>query len=574
MILDFEPRNGNYILRVPRRTREDEAAVQAYMTEYGLDLSMSASTATEAVLFTFQPYAAAPFWEFATDRAKADPQLQWICREIELSRAPESGRHFDVPEDEELSGYQKADLEYMLARKDNAGVLDADEPGLGKTCTSIVYANELRARRVLIICPASIRYQWLGQWQRWSTMPSYLPGGANLDGYAVTSSKYGLRSDVAVTVTSPELARAEGIHEALMAQDFDLIIRDEAHGDKTTSSARSRALWGGELKRGKAKFHTEGLASRSRYGVVALTGTPLPNRPKEAFVLAHNLCQQSIDYMTEHAFGERFNPMELKEVQVQDKDTGLWQTKVYQDESSGRHAELQARMRAHFMCRHLKRDVLTQLRLPQYDLVRADETSAVKAALRAESLLDIDPDTLTGAHADVLGHIAEARRLMGLALAPQAANYAAMLLEGGVEKLVIFYWHIEVGDILSTALKHHLNDEFAVARVDGSSTPLVKEAQKELFLTSPRCRVMMGNVLTLGTGTDGLQDVASYCVIAEPDWVPGNNVQCVDRLDRRGQSQTVNADIFVAPNSIAERVLASALRKAKVTHATLDRRIA
>jgi SNF2 family DNA or RNA helicase len=86
-------------------------------------------------------------------------------------------------------------------------------------------------------------------------------------------------------------------------------------------------------------------------------------------------------------------------------------------------------------------------------------------------------------------------------------------------------------------------------------------------------RFIIGNVLSLGTGTDGLQDVCSHALLAEADWTHGNNVQCFDRLDRGGQRAQVQGDIFVAPGSIAEKVLASALRKAQVTFKALDRRV-
>lgn len=578
MILDFEPSNGNYIIRAPLSGKPARGSdgmavdqvVKELRDEFGLDWWPRASTSREGVFSTKVSYAAAHFWDHATARAQADPELQWISREIGRSRAIDSGSHYKVPADKELSPYQKADLDYMLSRLDREGVLDADEPGLGKTPTAIAFSNELDAQKVLIVCPAQIRLQWLERWREWTTGPTTnLFPVMQRKGGAANLEELGGNGVLAI---SYELASAPDLHHALMAQQFDLLILDEAHYLKTASSARTKAIFGGKMERKirgeKRTFSTAGLASRSRH-VLALTGTPLPNRPLEAYTLAHNFDPASIDHASEYAFGQRFNPREVREVQVYDADLGYYVTKRYSDESSGRHAELQARMRANFMCRHLKRDVLTQLKLPRYDLVRADETAPVKAALRAERLLDIDPDTLTGAHADVLGHIAEARRMMGVALAPQAVAYAGMLLESGVEKLAIFYWHIEVGDILAAELQ-----TYGVCRVDGRTTPVIKDAQKHRFRTDPRFRIIIGNVLSLGTGTDGLQDVCSYAFIAEPDWVPGNNIQCVDRLDRRGQLQTVNADILVAPGSIAERVLASALRKAKVTHNALDRRVA
>jgi SNF2 family DNA or RNA helicase len=265
--------------------------------------------------------------------------------------------------------------------------------------------------------------------------------------------------------------------------------------------------------------------------------------------------------MSEDAFRGRFNPS----VKRTHEATG----KVWIDERSGRHGELQNRMRANFMTRHLKRDVMTQLKMPVYDLIQVEETGPVKQALAAEQLLDIDPETLEGADATVLGHIAEARRMMGIALAPQVADYVDMLIDGGEEKIVLFAWHIEVLDILEKRLANH-----RPVRVDGRTSSAGKEKAIETFQRDSRCQVIMGNTLSLGTGTDGLQHVAWHALIAEPDWTPGNNVQCFDRLDRGGQTRTVQGDIFVAPGSIAEKVLASALRKMQTTHKALDRRIA
>jgi SNF2 family DNA or RNA helicase len=94
------------------------------------------------------------------------------------------------------------------------------------------------------------------------------------------------------------------------------------------------------------------------------------------------------------------------------------------------------------------------------------------------------------------------------------------------------------------------------------------------FIRDPDKHVMLGNTLSLGTGTDGLQQVCSHALLAEPDWVHGNNEQAFDRLDRGGQTRTVLGEIFVAPGSISERVLGSALRKGHLTNKALDRRVA
>ena len=220
------------------------------------------------------------------------------------------------------------------------------------------------------------------------------------------------------------------------------------------------------------------------------------------------------------------------------------------------------------MVRHLKREVMPQLRMPIYDIIQLEETGPVKQALEAERLLDIDPDQFEGADFAALGHIAVVRRMMGIALAPQIAKYVDMLIDGGEEKLVLFAWHIEVLNILEAALADH-----GVLRIDGSTSATQKAAKVRQFVKDPSKQIILGNMQSMGTGVDGLQEVAWHALICEPDWVAGNNEQAFDRLDRGGQTRQVQGEIFVAPGSFAEKILASALRKNRVTHASLDRRL-
>ena len=430
--------------------------------------------------------------------------------------------------------------------------LIGDQPGLGKTPIAICFANELRAKRVLVICPASIRWQWVKKIREWSTLP--WPYHV----HPVIAGRHGVHPTAAWTVVSYELARSEGIGKALARGTYDLLILDEAHYLKTTDSRRTRAVFGGGHER-----TFEPLATRCG-AILALTGTPLPNRPREAYTIARALNWDSIDWLSEDDFGKRFNPS----LRVERTDPRTGRTSFFIDERTGRHGELQNRLRANFMTRHLKRDVMPQLKMPVYDLIQVEETGPVKQALRAESLLDIDPEDLTGADAAILGHVAEVRRLMGIALAPQVADYVEMLLDGGEEKLVLFAWHIEVMNILEQRL-----GKYGLIRVDGSTGAAKKDRLIQQFIEEPGVQIALGNILSMGTGTDGLQHVSAHALIAEPSWTPGENVQCFDRLDRGGQTRTVQGDIFVAPNSFAERILASALRKNQTTHLALDRRL-
>lgn len=551
MQLDYITATGKFVLWVPRV----EADPRDLMRDYGLDFSAPKSTPDTACLYTDQPYAAVPFFAVATPAAQR--RLAGLQQRVDASWASLPGAHWDVPPDQEIWPFQGGSIRYAL---DTAHTLVGDEPGLGKTPIAVTIANEMRAKRVLVVCPASIRFQWARRINTWSTMRRYL--GHRPDIFVATSSRYGIRDNANWTIVSWSLVASPGLWAALAKGRFDLLVLDEAHYAKTIDAKRTQAIFGGS--RNAAALPLADRAER----VVALTGTPLPNRPREAYVLARHLCWEAIDFLSEDGFKSRFNPSQTRSKEIR-RPNGLTRTSVFEmDEEVGRTGELQARLRANFMVRHLKRDVMQELKLPAYDLIRVEETRAIKAALAAENLLDIDPDHLEGADADILGEIATARRLMGVAMAPQVAEYLEMLARGGERKLVVFAWHKEVLDMLCNHLRG-----FGVLRVDGSDSARSKDAKVQRFIRDPGMTFILGNVMSLGTGTDGLQEVATHCLLAEPDWVHGNNQQCVDRLDRGGQKGHVQADIFVAPGSIAERVLASALRKGMDSYKALDHRV-
>jgi hypothetical protein len=560
MILDYVPQTRAFTLRLPRT---ESGKVQSLIREHGFDFSLKASTPREALLFTREPYAAASFGQYATDAARAE--IADTLREVDASWARESGAHIKCPMDRELWPFQKAGVEYALRRNNT---LIGDQPGLGKTEQAICVANEIGAKRVLVICPAAVRRNvWLKRIPMWTTMP--WPYHI----YVIEHGHHGVSPVAQWTIVSYDLARTEAIGRAISKGKYDLIIMDEIHYCKTIDTSRTQAIFGdhtGMYRRAIKDEHDKIVdyeelfrpISKSCGMMLGLSGTIMPNRPAEAYVVAHNFCPDAIDWISERAFMERYNPR--ARIEGFKKDGTPY---VYTREEVGRASELQNRMRANFMVRRLKRDVMPQLDLPIYDVIQVEETKAVKMALEAESLLGIDVDALETGDITTLGIWAIVRQQLGLAMAPQVADYAAMLIDGGEEKLVIFAWHIAVLDILQERLR-----KFGVLRVDGSTSAKQKELRVDLFCKDPKFKVLIGNTLSLGTGTDGLQHVCAHALIAEPDPVPGNNEQAVDRLDRGGQKRTVQADLFVAPKSLLEKIFTSALRKRHNTHKALDQR--
>lgn len=535
MILDYAERTGKYIIRVPR----SHAQVREFVEQHGLDFSRTASTENEAVLSTPSPYAALTYADAATPAAAR--QLGPLLPALAQSRSLGSSTKYPVGTGAAEAGhslypFQRAGLDYVLQR---THALIGDSPGLGKTPMGIVAANAMRAKRVLVVCPANIRLQWAKQIRLWSTMEGrYVV-------YPILRSQDGVHPRAAWTIVSYDLLGSPVIGPMLAEQRFDLVILDEAHYLKTASARRTRAVLG-----------ERGLVDNSG-SVLALTGTPLPNRPKECFTLSKALCWDAIDYMDEDDFQARYNPAVLKK----GKNGGRFMI-----EKTGRLLELQNRLRCHFMVRRQKREVLEQLPEISYEIVHVDKTDGVSKALEAERLLDIDPEDLRGADAKVLGHISVVRRMMGVAKAPLAAAYAADILESGEEKLVIFGWHIEVLDIIEKALQ-----KYGVLRVDGSTSARRRQQAVEDFINGAP-RVFLGNLQSVGVGVDGLQKVCNRGLFAECSWTPSDNDQGVGRLERIGQKCGILIEFLVAPGSLDERVLSSSLRKLRDIDTALDRK--
>jgi SWI/SNF-related matrix-associated actin-dependent regulator 1 of chromatin subfamily A len=534
--LSFNEANNAFIL-----TTENKELAEAS----GMTLSNSIKGPNgESVFYTsdynkqpeFNPYAAMPFWQSADDLAMKN--IESLVGSYQSSWAKETNFVAPAPDGKEPMPFQNAGVEYAVNR---TNTLIGDQMGLGKTIQAILIANAISARRVLILCPASIRLNWAREIRDWSVIPKVRT-------YPILKSADGVSPTAHYVICSYDLARNPGIHAALCQTEWDLLILDEGHYLKSLDAQRTRAVFGG----GTDRFKDNWLANRAKH-VVAMTGTPLPNRPRECYTMARALDWESIDFLSYDRFLYRYNPS--------------MQLGMHSIEERGRLPELQARLRCNIMVRRLKKDVLPQLPDKRYEMTYIEPNGAIKEVLQKEALIDFDPDQLFEPSFSLDGTpISTLRREMGEAKTPRAIEHIRYLLDiVEVPKIVVFCHHKSVMDMLIEALHG-----YGIEQNRGGMTTQAKDEAKLNFISGdPRIFIVQ---LDTSEGIDGLQHVSSYAVFVEPAWRPGTNEQCVDRCHRIGQHDNVVAQFIIAEGSFDEKVLHAVIGKAQVTHEVLDAR--
>lgn len=146
----------------------------------------------------------------ASARAESDAKLP-------LSLACVAAGHDYLP-------YQKAGIVYGASKP---GVLIADEMGLGKTIQAIGIANvDERCRRILVVCPASLKKNWLREWRKWD-----VKGLSADEARSVVKTIDKVATTIHVWPTSDVVVvnydMVEKFRDRIDAQAWDLLIVDE-----------------------------------------------------------------------------------------------------------------------------------------------------------------------------------------------------------------------------------------------------------------------------------------------------------------------------------------------------------
>ena len=166
------------------------------------------------------------------------------------------------------------------------GVLLADEVGLGKTIEASLVVCQYwaeRRRRLLVICPASLRKQWAQEMHDKFAVPTTVVDAVSLRKQAAGDALTTLQRMVGKAVVIMSYQFAAKLEAELRAVPWDVVVIDEAH--KLRNAHRTSNRTGQALKRA--------LAGRKK---LLLTATPLQNSLMELYGLS--------TLIDEHLFGD------------------------------------------------------------------------------------------------------------------------------------------------------------------------------------------------------------------------------------------------------------------------------
>jgi SWI/SNF-related matrix-associated actin-dependent regulator 1 of chromatin subfamily A len=430
----------------------------------------------------------------------------------------------------------------------------ADDQGLGKTIQVAGLINNLRSRplgtsglyRMLVICPATLKQNWANELQKWvlsALQIDIVQGGKHIFREPVGPTHYQL---LEVTIVNYEIC--DKLKEKI-GDDYDLVVIDEVHYLKNSASKRTKAILG------------EGGIARKAPRVVAMSGTPMSNRPIELYSLVSTIFAKywPKDLLGYREFGEYFCAGYDENVRRQVRGGVRW-VKEFNVRGVSNLPVLNALLRERFMIRREKKDVLKQLPpkiTSVVDICSSQmQNKAVRELLKTEGVYreEVVEAIETGQRLPPLEGMASVRAELGLEKVPYALEFIENMLESE-EKVIVFCVHKEVVKLIRTALI-----EYGVSVITGATPTNVRQQRVDDFQTGPN-RVFLGNIQAAGTGLTLTS--ASNVIFVESSWVPGENMQAEDRAHRISQLKQVWIHYLVWYGSLDAQIIRTAIRKQK-----------
>lgn len=481
-----------------------------------------------------------------------------------------------------LRPYQQAGVKYLVETAKGRALI-CDEMGLGKTVESLAAVQALGAWPLLVICPASLRYNWERE----------IRETLNLEARLVTDLRYAEcfrkakgkdrlelvgpneynTEQVSVKVAVINYDRLEAWGDVLRKVKWGAVIVDESHYCKDAKAKRTLAVR--KLVRGvPVRF--------------ALTGTPVVNQVAE--LIPQLAMVGRLDELGGFwHFAERYCGAHKKRVRQRTK-AGVVERYVWDLSGRTNAGELHERLRAACFLRRIKKHVLAELppkmratvpiELDNWEEYRRAEEDVVRwLAGRAAADREFQgtiahlPESerrereeerhlekaaqLEGAEALVRFEALKQLSVKGKLAA--ATAWIANFLESG-EKLGVFAEHVEVVKGLA---KH-----FGAPAIMGDTPAKERQAIVDRFQNDPTCKLVVCNIKAGGVGLT--LTAASNCAFLELPWTAAAVDQAEDRFHRFGQRKSVTCYFLMGKQTVDWKIYGVIREKREASAEVVD----
>lgn len=404
-----------------------------------------------------------------------------------------------------------------------------DDAGLGKSATVLHAAGALGLSRVLCVGPAVAGVSWPIQIKTWSPSRTFV----DLD--TATTFGFDLPGFYFVSYDTLSQQSREGLVRALSTcVEWDLLIIDEGQYLKNFGARRTRAVYGDQGKSG-------GIADNVSRAWV-LSGTLTPNHAGEAYTHLVSLFCHTLETIPafkgripeQHEFEDYF-------CRVQDTVYG----RVMQ--GSKNQNVLREALKPVLM-RRLKSQVMPELPPMEW-------FTAPIIVTRPQDFDGVTWDAET-AFKDDQSMGASVRRKLGIAKVPGCVSWIEDRIKAGEPKIIVFAHHTAVLDMLAVAL-----GEYSPVLFDGRTSHADRAKVVHQFQNDPARQIFIGQAQAAGTAIT--LTAARTVFFVEFAGTPGNNYQAASRAHRMGQRDGVQVYFAMVPNSLDEKIAATAARRAR-----------
>lgn len=423
--------------------------------------------------------------------------------------------------------HQKLGVKFLLSRN---GCILGDDMGLGKSWQSIVAALECQAKRILVVCPSSIKINWQREINNF-TDDAMIVSGRRWKSSQFTIINYDILKNFHTIKEKKRKDEEDADEESvsidfksqLVKGNFDLVIIDEAHYLKNPKSIRGKIMTDLCIKHGIEK-------------VWLLTGTPITNRPMDYYnllkIIKAPVTDNWVFYAKRYCNGKKF----FKTLKTGQRKQ-IWLT------DGASNLEELAQKTRNIILRRKKEDALDmpdKTRIPMFHELDVDGWAEYNNLWN----LYLEERRLEGKAINLQRGLTETillRRFIAKNSIPHTIDLATSAIDQG-QKVIIFTTFTD--ELLE--LQEYFGKE-CVAHY-GKISDRQKQYAIDKFQNDPNVKVFIGNVISAGVGIN--LTAANIVIFNSFDWVPAINTQAEDRAYRIGQKNNVTVYYHLFENTI------------------------